>query len=966
MALNFPANPEPGDQYAGSNGVTYTYDGVKWVGASVETGSGFPTASTTTAGVVKVDGTSITIANGVISSQGGGGGNPFNQSLNTTDDVTFDSVGTAAISVSQINGTNPGNELVIQANNHNWTFATDGGLTFPDGLTIDNSVIGYATSNTVSEEIPGGTISSTSIVENQIAIDSTNSIIISKVTTQINNDGVTTTTDSTGSRLEINNTGASIKRYIDPDGPNNAIYFQVRTDTSGAVLEGVEENIGYTTYGRVTASQGVVEVSTGTDSSNNVWQFGTDGNLTLPVGSDILDSTGTSVLHSGAELVGEGVTQVGSSLVIATDSGGGLTGWSSTAASIAYDANILSTYAVGSTITWQDGTTATLTQVDSYAPSSIDIFWNTPKTGTLFPITLKTANYIAAEPVTARITATGKQWTFNENGKLTLPAGTTYEYLNTPLTGHGDGLARLDFALVTDGVITEWMAASANPAGSGYSPGDTFTFDEAFLGIPGASVTIQVLTVGPGGTVENLAFTQPPLYPADIYRDSPINLQVGPESNRWTFGATGKLTTPGDIQLGAASYLRFSDSSFQGTAFVGDATRLYGNVNQDVDVIARPLSTVTATTTFDTDLYTGQFELSEPFDIYAVQAGWEMNTGTEQSPIWSRVSNASPNPGEYWIYLVADADFLFAPNTAYTFRNPTPVLRTWTFGTDGTLAVPGAIKQGISKLDLNADGSGNVYLTTTTDDTTALFMNTTGIQTFARESLSLYAGTTLSSLEAAYNNKVIELNAAFAAESWTGAGYPAGPTSSQALNAAKAMNPLIPDVWITIATELQTAYDTWQNALRDNSVSIGVGNSSWAFKPNGSFAINNNEVHIGTNNWGQIAFVNANTVVYTQKSNTNLASIRVHATIEGDEDGDTTGLHSQACDMMIVRRVSNGGVSTVDSVVYGVIYTGAGPLATLDAQWNAVTNKIEITATPVSTTTNVFVKIYATEVARGD
>jgi hypothetical protein len=53
-------------------------------------------------------------------------------------------------------------------------------------------------------------------------------------------------------------------------------------------------------------------------------------------------------------------------------------------------------------------------------------------------------------------------------------------------------------------------------------------------------------------------------------------------------------------------------------------------------------------------------------------------------------------------------------------------------------------------------------------------------------------------------------------------------------------------------------------------------------------------------------------------------------------------------------------------VVYGVIYTGAAPLATLDAQWNAVTSRIEITATPTSSTENVYVKVYATEVARGD
>lgn len=124
-------------------------------------------------------------------------------------------------------------------------------------------------------------------------------------------------------------------------------------------------------------------------------------------------------------------------------------------------------------------------------------------------------------------------------------------------------------------------------------------------------------------------------------------------------------------------------------------------------------------------------------------------------------------------------------------------------------------------------------------------------------------------------------------------------------------------------------------------------------------------VRIATNEWGNTAFADASTVIYTATVS-DLASIRVHASIEGYEDGDTTGYHTQACDMMIVRRISTLGVSSVDSVVYGVIYTGAGPLATLDAQWNAVTSKIEITATPVSTTNNVFVKIYATEVVRGD
>ena len=170
--------------------------------------------------------------------------------------------------------------------------------------------------------------------------------------------------------------------------------------------------------------------------------------------------------------------------------------------------------------------------------------------------------------VTADILDTAKQWTFGTEGKLTLPAGTTFEYLNAPLTGHGDGLARLDFTLVTDGVETQWAAASASPAGSGYSPGNTFTFDEVFLGIPGASVTIEVLTVGVGGSVENLAFTPPPLYPADIYRDSPINLQVGPESNRWTFDANGKLTVPGTSLYAPSGGMTIQNHSEDGTTYL--------------------------------------------------------------------------------------------------------------------------------------------------------------------------------------------------------------------------------------------------------------------------------------------------------------------------------------------------------------------------------------------------------------
>lgn len=75
-------------------------------------------------------------------------------------------------------------------------------------------------------------------------------------------------------------------------------------------------------------------------------------------------------------------------LVIATNDGGGLTGWGSTALAVVYNPVIISDYTVGSTITFYDDTTATITGIDNYSPTYIDIFWDTPKTGTLFPITL--------------------------------------------------------------------------------------------------------------------------------------------------------------------------------------------------------------------------------------------------------------------------------------------------------------------------------------------------------------------------------------------------------------------------------------------------------------------------------------------------------------------------------------------------------------------------------------------------
>ena len=98
---------------------------------------------------------------------------------------------------------------------------------------------------------------------------------------------------------------------------------------------------------------------------------------------------GPGITIGGGIFMGTG-TPPGGPLVIPLSDTGGLTGWSPTAAGIPYSATVIAAYPIGSTITFQDNTTATIVGWDNYGPQYIDIFWDTPKAGTIFPITLST------------------------------------------------------------------------------------------------------------------------------------------------------------------------------------------------------------------------------------------------------------------------------------------------------------------------------------------------------------------------------------------------------------------------------------------------------------------------------------------------------------------------------------------------------------------------------------------------
>jgi hypothetical protein len=106
----------------GPKGDTGTHGVVGPTGPKGDTGTYvLTTATTSVLGGVKIDGTSITINNGVISSTGGG--TSYNQNLNTTDTVTFKSLtvsstltaATLLIGQSGVGTVQSGNDLALKA-----------------------------------------------------------------------------------------------------------------------------------------------------------------------------------------------------------------------------------------------------------------------------------------------------------------------------------------------------------------------------------------------------------------------------------------------------------------------------------------------------------------------------------------------------------------------------------------------------------------------------------------------------------------------------------------------------------------------------------------------------------------------------------------------------------------------------------------------------------------------------------
>lgn len=132
---------------------------------------------------------------------------------------------------------------------------------------------------------------------------------------------------------------------------------------------------------------------------------------------------------------------------------------------------------------------------------------------------------------------------------------------------------------------------------------------------------------------------------------------------------------------------------------------------------------------------------------------------------------------------------------------------------------------------------------------------------------------------------------------------------------------------------------------------LSESNSQFSVSPTGVLlSVNDATVNIYGNriaydnrsvqSYPQTATVAANTsgVIFTEAGSSS-QTMKLLVLAESDQE-------VQSSEIMVAKS----GSSNVICTVYGIVYTGTGPICNFNAQWNSITSKIEITATNLSLT----------------
>ena len=276
--LTFPTNPTLGQQYAAPNGIQYVFDGVKWTVETVASSSAAVTNSV-----------QDRVAPMFVTGDHTGIAFTYNAATNVMSaDVT-----------ALVNGV------------HEFTLESTGATTFPT-LTVpieDNAnpagtgqVLKFSDSS--QQAIIFGPVSTAGATSAQ-------RVIIQGApgytgTTGEGGDvyvwaGPGGSTNGQGGDIKVRagrgngtGTGGYLNFQAGDSNTGNGGYINIESGSTGTYGSGGDITVEARSGGEITLR---TQPSTG---ANNNWLFGTDGDLTLPVGGDILDSTGASVLGGGS------------------------------------------------------------------------------------------------------------------------------------------------------------------------------------------------------------------------------------------------------------------------------------------------------------------------------------------------------------------------------------------------------------------------------------------------------------------------------------------------------------------------------------------------------------------------------------------------------------------------------------------------------------------------------------------
>ena len=552
---------------------------------------------------IYIGNTPITVSNGSLLVGGNvvsGGGNTFNQNLNTTDAATFANVSATIGFISQINGTNPGGELVIQTDGtHNWIFDANGTTTFPGGGHISatkggtalDAGYGYNTSLTtfyananyaacVTGDAQTGTLNITAYNDGgpnpsrvwsfdktgNLTLPAGGDILDSNGESVLGGGGAANTGNIvfSGSSIGLDEGSAeAADTYINisPNGEGWA-YLQLPNDTSANVTDT-----------RLWNAAGNVEIGTG-DFSNfgasYTWNFNKDGSLTFPGGNITIAS---NIIGSGLDaMLGSANAAVG--IIAQGESGSIGLQWSENGLSDIFGSNI-----AGVVVNSPAGSTPGTVQILTGAIGGSQYTWEFGADSvTTFPnglnfgfmgevyMTGGTAVFGSSEydtNIVANASGIAQEFNFGTDGTLTLPGklwakasdSGSIAFTNNGVDEHGYLKVDAGYNMI----VNAESNFSVKRAGT-----DRIAITDTTSDVKAVTDVRFVSNLAGSNKTWTFAASGIATLPSNSYVETTdINLKIGSQGNvtiranaatgegtqAWTFGTNGATTFPGNISV---------------------------------------------------------------------------------------------------------------------------------------------------------------------------------------------------------------------------------------------------------------------------------------------------------------------------------------------------------------------------------------------------------------------------------